>query len=65
MIAFARQLYNDTATQYNTKQQQFPTNLVAGMAGAAPAELWEITDQAERAVPNVDLSFGTPPRAAT
>ena len=30
-IAFARQLYNDTATQYNTKQQQFPTNLVAGM----------------------------------
>ena len=62
-IAFARQLYNDTATQYNTKQQQFPTNLVAGMAGAAPAELWEITDQAERAVPNVDLSFGsTPPR---
>jgi LemA protein len=62
-IAFARQLYNDTATQYNTKQQQFPTNLVAGMAGASPAELWEITDQAEGAVPNVDLSFGsTPPR---
>ena len=57
-IAFARQLYNDTATQYNTKQQQFPTNLVAGMAGASPAELWEITDEAERAVPNVDLSFG-------
>jgi LemA protein len=57
-IAFARQLYNDTATQYNTKQQQFPTNLVAGMAGASPAELWEITDLAERAVPNVDLSFG-------
>jgi LemA protein len=57
-IAFARQLYNDTATQYNTKQQQFPTNLVAGMAGASPAELWEITNEAERAVPNVDLSFG-------
>lgn len=62
-IAFARQLYNDTATQYNTKQQQFPTNLVAGMAGASRAELWEITDEAERAVPKVDLSFGaTPPR---
>ncbi len=29
-VSFARQLYNDTATQYNTKQQQFPTNLVAG-----------------------------------
>ena|SRR5688572_11088007 len=61
-IAFSRQHYNDTATEYNTKQQQFPTNLVAGMAGASPAELWEITDQVERAVPNVDLSFGTPPR---
>ena len=33
----------------------------AGMAGAKPVELWEITDVAERAVPNVDLSFGTPP----
>ena len=62
-IAFARQLYNDTATQYNTKQQQFPTNLVAGMANASPAELWEITNEAERAVPNVDLSLGNTPRA--
>jgi LemA protein len=60
-IAFARQLYNDTATQYNTRQAQFPANLVAGMAGAKPVELWEIGDAAERAVPNVDLSFGTPP----
>ena len=57
-IAFARQLYNDTATQYNTKQQQFPTMLVAGLAGASRAELWEITNEAERAVPNVNLSFG-------
>ncbi|HEV8264045.1 MAG TPA: LemA family protein [Gemmatimonadales bacterium] len=55
-IAFARQLYNDTGTQYNTKQQQFPTRLVAGMAKAEPADLWEIEDQAERAVPKVDLS---------
>ena len=57
-ICFARQLYNDTATQYNTKQQQFPTNLVVGMAQAAPAQLWEITDEAERAVPKVDLGLG-------
>ena len=59
-ISFARQLYNDTATQYNTRQQQFPTNLVAGMAGASPVELWEITDVAERAVPQVDLSMNRP-----
>ena len=56
-IAFARQHYNDVSTQYNTRQQQFPTNLVAGLAKATPAELWEITDAAERAVPKVDLSF--------
>lgn len=55
-IAFARQLYNDTATQYNTKQQQFPTNLVAGMAKASPTELWEIEDHAQRALPTVHFS---------
>jgi LemA protein len=56
-IGFARQLYNDTATQYNSAQQQFPANMVAGLAKAQPAELWEITDVAERAVPTVDLSL--------
>jgi len=56
-ISFARQAYNDTATQYNTKQQQFPTNMFAGIAKATPAELWEITDEGERAVPQVDLSM--------
>ena len=59
-IGFSRQLYNDTATQYNTAQQTFPTMLFAGMAGASPATLWESTDDAERAVPKVDLSFGKP-----
>ena len=54
-IAFARQLYNDVTTQYNTKQKQVPTVFVAGMAGAMPAPLWEITNEAERAVPKVEL----------
>jgi LemA protein len=59
-IGFARQLYNDTATQYNTRQATFPTMLVAGLAKAAPAELWQIADDTERAVPNVDLSTTKP-----
>ena len=59
-IGFARQLYNDVATQYNTRQAQFPTSLVAGLAKASPADLWEIEDAAERAVPNVDLSLDQP-----
>ncbi len=56
-VGFSRQLYNDTATAYNTAQQQVPTNLLAGMAQATPAELWAIEDAAERAVPNVDLKM--------
>ncbi len=54
-IAFARQHYNDVATQYNTKQRQIPTVFIAGFAGASPVELWEIEDAAERAVPKVEL----------
>jgi len=59
-IAFARQLYNDVATQYNTRQAQFPTSLVAGLAKASPADLWMIEDERERAVPVVDLSTPKP-----
>lgn len=56
-VAFARQAYNDTATDYNVTQCQFPTVLMAGMAAAAPAQLWEITDESDRAVPTVNLSM--------
>jgi LemA protein len=55
-VSFARQHYNDSATTYNVKQQQFPWNLIAGFAKAEQVELWEITDEAEREVPTVDLS---------
>ncbi|HXG44080.1 MAG TPA: LemA family protein [Gemmatimonadales bacterium] len=59
-IGFARQLYNDKATEYNTRQMQFPWSLLAGLARAEPAELWEIEDAAERAAPRVDLSPDKP-----
>jgi LemA protein len=59
-IGFARQLYNDVATEFNTRQMQFPTSLMAGLAKAEPAELWEIEDAGERAVPQVDLSMQRP-----
>jgi LemA protein len=57
-ITFARQLYNDQATAYNTAQQEFPANMVAGSAGAAPAELWAIADATEREAPKVNLALG-------
>lgn len=59
-IGFARQLYNDVVTEYNTRQATFPTLLIAGMAKASPAELWQITDDTERAVPTVDISTTKP-----
>lgn len=59
-VGFARQHYNDVATTYNTAQSTFPTMLVAGIAKASPAELWELEDAAEREVPQVDLSMKKP-----
>ncbi len=55
-VGFARQFYNDIATNFNTAQQVFPMSLVAASLGFKPAELFEINDAADRAVPVVDLS---------
>ena len=56
-VSFARQFYNDIATSFNTAQQVFPANLIAGPFGFKPVELFEITVAAEREVPGVDLSL--------
>jgi LemA protein len=56
-VGFARQFYNDIATRFNTSQQTFPSNLLTSMLGFKPAELFELTDAAERQVPAVDLSM--------
>jgi LemA protein len=56
-VGFARQFYNDISTKFNTAQQTFPSNMLASMFGFKPAELFEITDAAERQVPGVDLSM--------
>ena len=55
-VGFARQFYNDIATNFNTAQQVFPANLFAAAFGFKPAELFEITTAAERDAPVVDLS---------
>ena len=55
-IGFARQFYNDIATRFNTAQQLFPDNLIAQTFHFQPVELYEIKDEAERAVPKVDLN---------
>jgi len=39
-IAYARQHYNECVRRYNTAQAEFPRNLVAGMMGFSPAQLF-------------------------
>lgn len=56
-IGFARQFYNDIATKFNIAQQTFPTNIIAGLFAFKAAELFEISDAAERQVPKVDLNI--------
>ena len=55
-VGFARQFYNDIATKFNTAQQVFPTNLFSATFGFKPAELFEITEHADREVPVVELA---------
>ncbi len=55
-VAFARQAYNDSVMGYNTARESFPAVLVAGALGFQAAELFEITDEAERAAPKVTFA---------
>jgi LemA protein len=55
-IGFVRQHYNDLVMRFNTQQQVFPSNLIAGAFGFQAAEFLEI-EAAERVVPKVDLSL--------
>jgi len=43
-IAYARQFYNDSVLQLNTKIQVFPTNILAGMFGFTAHEYFEADD---------------------
>lgn len=56
-ISFARQFYNDIATQFNISQQTFPGNIIASLFNFQPSELFEIQVASEREVPGVDLSL--------
>ena len=48
-IGFARQAYNDAVLDFNTDSQQFPTLIVARLAGFVPAtELQATQSEAER-----------------
>lgn len=52
-IGFARQFYNDTVMQYNTRTQSFPANLIAAMFRFVEERFFEIGDPASREAPQV------------
>ena len=54
-VAFARQAFNDAVTSYNTAREIFPSSIIAGSFGFAPAGLLEIAEP-ERNVPRVSFS---------
>ncbi len=55
-IAFARRFYNGNVRDYDTALQTFPTNLFASALGFKAAEYFEISEPAEREVPQVKFS---------
>jgi len=52
-VSFARQAFNDAVMAYNTRREVFPSNLVAGTFNFGPAELFQITNEAEKEAPKV------------
>jgi LemA protein len=49
----ARRYYNAVVRDLNTKVQQFPSNILAGMFGFKNREFFEIPDAGQREVPQV------------
>ena len=55
-VAFARQAFNDSVMEYNTKRESFPDSIFAGMFNFGPAELLAATESAEeRKAPKVSF----------
>ena len=52
----ARRYYNAAVRDLNTRVEQFPSNLVAGMGNFKPREFFEISAPAEREAPHVSFS---------
>ena len=55
-IAVERKRYNETVRAYNTTIRQFPTNIIAGFAGASPKALFS-ADAAASTAPKVQFDI--------
>jgi LemA protein len=57
VIADRRELYNDQVYRYNTRIQQLPASLLAGLFGWVAQPFFAV-DEADRARPEVELGTG-------
>ncbi len=55
-VGFARQSFNDAVTEYNTKREKFPTNILAGLFNFAPAELFIVDRPEQKEAPKVSFA---------
>ena len=55
-IGFARQFYNDTVMRFNNRTEMFPSNIIAAMFRFTSESFFELDNQVEREVPQVDFS---------
>ncbi len=55
-IGFARQFYNDLVAQFNTRQEVFPSNIIAGFFKFQMAEYFQV-EEAAKEVPRVDIGM--------
>lgn len=49
-VAYARQFYNDSVLTYNTKVQNFPSNIIARMFTFQPREFFKVGEEERKAV---------------
>ena len=54
-VAFSRQAYNDAVMGYNTARETFPAVLITGLFGFQTAELFQVTNPAEKEAPKVQF----------
>lgn len=52
-VSYARQFYNDSVYNYNTRIQVFPSNIIAGIFRFTPEPQFELEEPTERDVPKV------------
>ena len=54
-IQAARRFYNSNVRDFNTAIESVPTNIVAGIFGFKQRDMFEISDEAVRSVPQVSF----------